>query len=158
MTGGPRLGFVNPREGDGEVVTSIPVDSVEQGRTYALSYASQGWHAWVRDETGEIVYDSQPTNEGEQPMPAPTRDEERAMMLDPDRWPLWPVLPLKHKPVEGQPRDNPPPVAFLHADSLPEPLDGPLTLYQGNLYRGVDQAEAVRYDSIEAVLDEWEVD
>lgn len=35
-------------------------------------------------------------------MPAPTPEQELAMMLNPDKWPLWPFLPLKNlKEREG---------------------------------------------------------
>lgn len=53
-----RLGYVNPAEGDGEVVTSVPVDSVAEGVRLGQHLVVRGWHAWVRNDDDEVIWDS----------------------------------------------------------------------------------------------------
>jgi hypothetical protein len=51
-----RLGFVNPDEGDGHVVTSLPVDDVTEGIRLGQRLVVRGWEAWVRDDRDQVVW------------------------------------------------------------------------------------------------------
>lgn len=80
--------------------------------------------------------------------------DDAAMMKSPERWPRWPMLPLKHRTDRvacGFPRTG-----MLFAT-------GKAIVFECNLFdfgpdftmEGVPRHE---YPSIEAIADEWEVD
>lgn len=79
-----------------------------------------------------------------------TLTEEIEMMRNPDNWPMWPFLPLKHR-KEGFRK-----VGFLRNNTLSgEHTD--TTVYVGSIFAPRD-ATPVKYESLEQIAEEWRVD
>lgn len=79
-----------------------------------------------------------------------TTTEQVEMMTDPDRWPQWPMLPVK-KYVEGETW----PHCAVHLD-----LAGPFVIYEWKGFMRPDAEKvAATYDSAQAAVDDgWVVD
>lgn len=84
--------------------------------------------------------------------------DDLEMMRSPDRWPCWPVLPLKR--YDGKDRCGFPSTGLIaELDGVPR-----FTVFDGNLFQRplcFDDPKTVRYDydSFEAMLaDGWVVD
>jgi hypothetical protein len=59
-----RFAFVNPSE-EGQPVTSIPVDSVDEGIRLGQRMVVRNWHAWVRDDDSNVVWEFDPMKQEE---------------------------------------------------------------------------------------------
>jgi hypothetical protein len=83
----------------------------------------------------------------------PTRSEELAMMSEPDRWPQWPLLPIKLLGHAFEEEGT----GLLFADKQP-------IIYLINLWAVKDQeqlrnAKQLKFTSFESILDAgWVVD
>lgn len=79
-------------------------------------------------------------------MPEKSKDEEIAMMQDPENWPRWPVLPLTNGGLTGE-------LAVL--------VDGYTTrVYHANMFQRITtDTKFTTYESYEAIYDDgWRVD
>lgn len=87
------------------------------------------------------------------------REEDQALILDPDQWPNWPILPIKRR-VEGE---SWPELAFINGIGANEPK---LMVIFENMHRYSEmtneQRKACRievYDGVNSLLDDgWMVD
>lgn len=79
----------------------------------------------------------------------PTRDEEKAMMTEPGRWPQWPFLPVK--------KDGATTVGYLTEQTWEQPIEP--VVWLGNLFAASEQVVPRRYGSFDELLDDgWIVD
>lgn len=81
---------------------------------------------------------------------------DKDMILNPEEWPRWPLLPLKHKTRQAH---EPNWVGFLIV-SQPMP---PYRVHAGSIYRidnlkDADQLPVETFDSVDALLKEWRID
>ena len=80
------------------------------------------------------------------------REQDKEMILSPDRWPVWPKLPLKRY---GYEQDH----GFVFNGSLndddPEPK-----VYLATIFHSIDKSTLfIEYTDIDALLDDgWTVD
>jgi hypothetical protein len=86
--------------------------------------------------------------------PVKRRELDRQMILSPDDWPQWPVLPLKPRPPrKGNCLTES--CAFVHWMGL-RPPTFPLEIVLGAIFGG--PRELRRYETMDALLDDWTVD
>jgi hypothetical protein len=80
------------------------------------------------------------------------RDQDKKMILSPDRWPIWPKLPLKRY---GQEKDH----GFVFNGSLDDDNTKPI-VYLATVFHAVDEdTETIEYEDIDGLLDDgWTVD
>lgn len=77
--------------------------------------------------------------------------ESLRMMADPDRWPQWPLLPLKRYDTANH----------LHAGYLVHTTgDDQFTVFQGNMFMAKPATDPkIKYENYGAIVrDGWEVD
>lgn len=82
------------------------------------------------------------------------RGQDRAMILDPDRWPAWPRLPIKNPGRFNDSEER----AFgvLLAEDVRE--SGPITVRLHLIFEAANGATE-RFDDVDALLDAgWTVD
>lgn len=80
-----------------------------------------------------------------------TETDDLNMMQTPNRWPQWPVLPLKKRKRERKDED----FGFLREAGLSGTV--PPVVHIGNIFGG-EVTGKVEYDSLDDVAREWEVD
>lgn len=79
-----------------------------------------------------------------------TYEQELAMIRDPNRWPCWPQLPLKHRRKKEKDIPN---MALLGVL-----IDGTTTVIEGCMFQISDDSPKHEYASVEAILRDWEID
>jgi hypothetical protein len=79
--------------------------------------------------------------------------DDLAMMRDPDRWPVWPQLPIKRN-KDGAPLE----LGRLLNTSLKDDTVAPIVRL-GTIFEPWSNAETIEYPDLEAVVaDGWIVD
>lgn len=85
-----------------------------------------------------------------------TKEEEVRFIRNPDRWPCWPLLPMKSLKEKGD--GNMPQLGYMYYPRLVGNDVKPV-IYLGSLYRANPRMdEKKEYDSLDALLEEWEID
>jgi hypothetical protein len=83
---------------------------------------------------------------------------DMAMLLDPDKWPRWPLLPVKHRRLLDW--DKPDAFGFVVDDDA---LHSKWRVYiglawSGSIMRAVESATYIEYETPQALLEVYTVD